>query len=310
MNVRDIEVELIDIFYMWTEVYSPQNLDIEETPFISSTFEDKGDATMQISNNFDYEILPNKEWHFYHYLGMRLPHLARVVIRLNYQMKGEDPAWSTLFTFENIQELVLLSIEHTVLSFKDFCKTNSVDLIPTFKIDAEELEEMKVVLSKGMVETYNTNRKYHDLNCFEAENTIALHCPQSAHVNITLHCSFMIIDEILYNNLAFKRSYNRSVFYNYVPECRYYTLKMKCIQIAQHPVALSSLDVQLFLVLLDCSLQILLGDKADFLIAVLEERGVSSNHRKMYFKSATELFSIFHDSAIAPAQTDWNSIIQ
>jgi hypothetical protein len=85
---------------------------------------------------------------------------------------------------------------------------------------------------------------------------------------------------------------------------------MKCIQIDKHSVALSSLDVQLFLIILDCYLQMLLGDKADVLNAVLEDRGVNSNHRNMYFKSSTELFSIFHDSAIAPVQTDWNSIIR
>ena len=169
---------------------------------------------------------------------------------------------------------------------------------------------MKDILSKGMVETYTNNRQYHDTNCFEAENTIALHCPQSAETNITLHCCFLIMDEILFNNPAFNRSYNRSVFYNYVPECRYYTLKMKCIQIATQAVALSSLNVQLFLVLLDCSLQMLLGDKADCLIAVLEERGVSQNIRNIFFKSSTELFSLFHNTPIAPVQTDWNSIIR
>jgi len=310
MHKNDIELELLEVFFMWTEVYSPQNPDFEKTHDFNASDSDIAYDSMQINNNFDYEISPNKEWHFYHYLGMRLPHLARVMVRMDYLITGEEPSWSTLFDYNNIQAVVALSIDRTLEAFKEFCKLNNVDLSPQFKIEPDVLKEMEATLSQGMVDTYINHRRCHDIECFEAENTIALQCPQSDKIRITLLVSFMVIDEILFNNIGFKRIHNRDVFYEKVPECRYYTLKMKCLQISNHPVDLTSLDVQLFLVIVDCSIQMLLGDKSDFLLPALEKRGVTDEVRSLFFKSTTELFTIYRDYPIAPAPTDWNSLIR
>ena len=69
-------------------------------------------------------------------------------------------------------------------------------------------------------------------------------------------------------------------------------------------------DVQLYFIILDCSLQMLLGYNAHKLIPILEERGAKNDVHDIFFWSATELFNLYKNSAITPASTDWNALIR
>lgn len=310
MNNNEIELVLKDWVYMWTEVFSAANPDLETANDILDTDADYMGDSLAINNNYDYEIISDTECHFYHYLGMRLPHVARIMLRLDYVVSDKMSSMIALFNRNVLPDIVAFSVEQTVQSFKDFCIKEGIKLSPLFKIEPDVIEDLKHSLTEGMIDTYINHRKQHDIDCYKGEHTIALNCPQSNSINITLNVSFLIIDEILFDNIGFKRNSNRDLFFEKVPECRYYTLKMKCIQISNHPVDLTVVDVQLYLIILDCSLQMLLGDNADKLIPILEERGANKDVRDIFFKSATELFNMYKNSAITPAPTDWNALIR
>lgn len=309
MENADFEIQLTNVVYMWTEIYSERNPDFEAVSPLFSNDDEEGGMHILLTNNFDYDDFTDNEWHFYHYLGIRMPRLARITLRLDYLIVGEIYSWEVLFEKHNITQIVSHSVDRTVKAFKEFCSTNGLDLSPDFALRPEEIDDMEKTLSEGMTEAYHTHRKDHDRINYEAQHTVSLQCPQSTKINVTLNLAFLVMDEVLFDNTAFKRNHNRDVFFEQVPECRYYTLKMKCMKINRQQVDLTILDTKLFLIVLDCSLQILLGDKVDFLIPVLDGRGAVEKVRDIFFKSATELFNLFKGQTLAPVPTDWNALI-
>jgi len=109
---------------------------------------------------------------------------------------------------------------------------------------------------------------------------------------------------------AFNRKHNCKVFFEKLNEIYYYTMRIHVIKIFEEDIDVSDSDMQCFLIVLQCALQVLLGDKGDLLIPVIEERGVNKETRSLYFKAASFLLDGLRGDDIFPEPVDWNALIR
>ena len=313
--MNTIKVVLFEKNTLWFEKYSSQNLDTEIDFEMNEDVDSNGDVPlMKVSSLFDYAILPDDKWEFYSDISVKLPHLAAVMIRSQYSVHSEDFEWDHLFIVENVKPIITNSINNALLEFRNICIENLVNLTPEMKEkDPEVTEEMIEMVCNNMVEQYFTIRKPNDIENGEAFTEIELKCPKAGFTDVTLNLTFLIMEQILFNNIGFNRRHNREVFFRIVPEMKFYSLRMKCIQIGEHDVDLTIMDVHLFLICMDCALQMILGDKADSLIPVLEQRGVTNETQMLWFKSATDLVNACRDSVQDSIERkekyEWNKLI-
>jgi len=313
--MNTIEIELFEKNTLWFEKFTPENLDTEIDIEINEDGENVDvDTQFKLGCLFDYATFPDNKWEFYCDVFVKLPHVAAVMIRSQYKVYSADFEWDNLFIVENIKPVLTDSITNALIDFKDICIENSVALTTEIIQTNPELpDEMIDLVCKNSVDEYLTHRKPNDIVNSQALKEIELRCPMSLHINITLNLTFLVMEQILFNNNGFNRRQNQEVFFKIVPEVKFYTLRMKCIQIGQHQVDLTVMDVHFFLICLDCAIQIVLGDKGDSLIPVLEQRGVTDEIQKVWFKSATDLLHTSRKSVADSMERDekfeWSKMI-
>jgi hypothetical protein len=313
--MNTIQIELFEKNVLWFEKYSPENLDTEIDFELEMDNEQDDVATlMKIGSLFDYATLPDNKWEFYSDVSVKLPHMAAVMIRSQYSVYSEAFEWDHLFVSENLRPIIGNALENALLEFRHICIQNNVDLSPEMKEkDPEVTEEMIDGVCENIVNEYMAHRKRYDMANEGAMKEIELICPTSSPADLTLNLTFLVMEEILFNNRHFNRRHNRENFFPVVPEMKFYSLRMKCIQIGKHDVKMTIEDVHYFLICMDCALQTILGDKGERLIRVLESRGVTDAVQKIWFKSATDLVNAcresVEDSIERKEKFDWSKLI-
>jgi len=313
--MNTIKIELFEKNTLWFEKFTPENLDTEIDIEINENGENVDvDTQFKICCLFDYATLPDKRWEFYCDVFVKLPHVAVLMIRSQYKVDSVDFKWDNLFVVENMKLIMTNSIYNALFEFKDICLENSIALAPEIIEKEPEVPiELIDLVCENVVDEYLTHRKPNDIVNNLALKEIELRCPMSEPVNITLNLTFLVMEQVLFNNRSFNRKQNQDIFFKIVPEVKFYTLRMKCIQIGQHEVELTVMDLHFLLICMDCAIQMVLGDKGDFLIPVLEERGVTNEIQTVWFKSATELL---HATRISVADSldrnekfEWSKMI-
>lgn len=310
-----IQVELFEEDILWFEQYSAENVDTEFDFEPENDDEQDGAAPMmRIGSLFDYVTLPDNKWEFYSDISVKLPQVAAVMVRSQYSVYSEDFEWDHLFSLENLRPIISNALMNALVEFRLLCIQNEVDLSPEMREkDPEVTSEMIEGVCGNIVDEYLSHRKRYDIANEAALKEIELRCPSSNATNITLNLTFLVMEQILFNNTRFNRRHNREIFFPVVPEMKFYSLRMKCIQIGKHEVAMTAEDVHYFLICMDCALQTVLGDKGDRVIPVLEERGANDAVQQIWFKSATDLVNVcrqsVEDSIERKEKFDWNKMI-
>lgn len=312
--MNTIEIELFEKDTLWFEKYSPENLDTEIDHEMDDADTPDDAPMLKVGSLFDYATLPDKRWEFYSDISVKLPHLAAVMIRSQYKLYSENFEWDHLFIVENVKVIVSDAITNALIEFKRICIENSVALSPEMiEKDPEVPDQMIDMVCENIVQQYFENNKPFDMANGVALTQVEIKCPSSQSVSITLNLTFLVMEQILFNNLGFNRRHNREVFFEVVPEMKFYSLRMKCIQIDKHEVEFTPVDLHYFLICMDCALQMILGDKADLLIPVLEERGATDEVQKIWFKSASDLLNVcresVEDSIARKEKYDWSKMI-
>ncbi len=308
------EIILFELNTLWSEIYTTDNPDLENDMAKSDEFIGDG-LDMVLVNNFDYEELPDNRYEFYSDLTMRLPDVASITIRSQFQIVAEDFDWDQFFDKNILNPIIEAALNATTDSFKDFCQENNLTIPGTMSEKEYTVgKEMVEQLCKDLVNQYFNHRKFYDIDNGERIKKIALICPMGTTMNISLNITFLVMDEILFNNKNFNRNHNRDIFFKYVPEMKYNSLRMKCIQIGKHDVTLTEADEYFFLKCITCVVQILIGDKYDYLIPILEERNVTREVQDIFFKSASKLIEIFNslpaEKGYKEEKIEWNKLIQ
>lgn len=314
--MNSINAELFEKNILWFEKYSAENIDTE-IDLNMNIIDDVSESTplLRISNLFDYAILPDNKWEFYSDIAVKFPHVASVMVRSQYHIISDNFKWDILFDLEKLRAIIYNSITNALLEFRLICKKFDVELTDEMKDkDPEITDEMIIGVCENIIHEYNTLRKPYDLANENEITVIELICPSSSSISITLNLTFLVMEQILFNNLGFNRAQNRDAFFAIVPEMKFYTLRMKCIQIGKHEVKMTSEDVHYFLICMDCALQTLLGENGDLLTPVLESKNITVDVQNTWFKSAAELMKVcrqsVEDSIQRNEKFDWGTLIK
>lgn len=310
-----MEIELYGNTVLWFDQYSATFPDLNVD--VTDPKEDSGEY-IKIASSYDFEILKDNECRFYFDLNLRYPNKASLSARYSFKFEEEEFDWDDFFTEGIIKEIIISCTPPTFDCFIETCKEQGVELPPDIERREEENEKLYNLLCNNIIKNYSHYRKPLEIANGPDANKISLVCPKSGIIHITMNAVFITLDEILFNNQQFNLLQNRKAFFNVVPELRFYTLKEKCLEIAEHDVEISVVNMVAFLNCVDCAMQMLLGEKADYLIPVLEKYNITKEYQKDFFQSATSLFASYNKNEksvdpnydFANHRIEWNSLIR
>ncbi len=298
--MKNIKAQLFRSTYLWFE---PNN----------EPKENGAAANISISNNFDYEKLPDGTMRIY--LDVSFKYLrASILVRSGFQFKNKSILWDNVFVADVINPMVNLAIQKCYQRFTEQCMENHIESPVSFEADEKTIQS----ITNGIIKQYFTYRKSDDkANEYLIEN-IGLEFNPGTDSEITIKGTFLIIDEILYHNSKFDKENNQKVFGNIYPLPRYFTIKLNCLEIEEHPVKLSFFDSIMFYQYIDCALQMLLGNKSAILIPAIEALGMNKEIQDSFLKNGTALFKQLNDmlensnSRITNIENrmNWNSLIR
>jgi len=278
---------------------------INTIPFI-----DEDDAV--VSSNFDYEMLFDGTKRISFDIGLQM-NTAEITYRTAFEFDGRDYAWKDLFEQDFIFKLTSRAVENCYEAFNEFCERNAI--VYSHNIDSDET--VSKTITKSIIEQYVTYRSISDVQHSYLLNNVGLEFETGTDTIALIKSTFAIIDEILYFNAQFNRSYNREAFSDYVPLPRYNTIKINSLLIEIDDIQLNYYDTIQFFICLGCALQMLVGDKSDILISAIEKKGVDSEMIKTYLKKGTYSFAqlkeVLQDSNARilniENQPDWSNIL-
>jgi len=308
-----IEVNLFQVDYLWHHIFTPESPDFEED--VSEEEEEAigGEGSiMELVHNFDYATLPDNKCEFYSDVTIRFPMVAAVCMRSQFRVEAQAFDWDIFFTKENIRDVLSTAIVNTLKGLRDICQQNGVALPPEINTPSPMVtEEMLLPIIEDTVRIYFEMRKPNYLSNYPMQETIQLKCAPTRDSILVFNIVFFVLDEVLFKNRSFRWKHNQDVFFKQVPEMKYTSLKMKCQKIMHEEVQLTQMDVTFFIRCLQCTVQLLLGDKGDSFFPALEEKNVNSELQKVFFKNADQLINMFpHNPEIDEPQVDWDKEIR
>jgi hypothetical protein len=239
-----------------------------------------------ITSNYDYEIrLDGKKW-VYIDIGLKLNY-ASVVYRSGFEFEEKEITWKDIFVLDTVNSMLKTAFEETQKGYKVFCKVNKIPIPDSCTIPVDLLEPF----TKTIVEQYILYRSIDDEEKDSLINTIRFECETGLETILIFKYTFDILDEVLFYHPNFNKEHNRGLISDLVSLSHYATLKSNCKAIELENISLSGYDMVIFFQCLDCALQMLIGNKADLLVSVLEKQGFDSETQAAYIKSGTNQFN-------------------
>lgn len=306
--MKEIEINIVKKNYLWFEAFHPDHPEV-----INGNY-DTDDPTVQFVSNFDYEKRPADKWRIYIDIGIKLVPIAKIMVRMAFEFKCKGISWDDVFDIDIIRNMVDPTIKQCLITFKEKCSESAIDL--PFEIPFSE--EVVLQISNNIIAQYSEYRKPQDIANAYLMSKIGLECESGIDTIVLIKGTFMILDELFYNSEVFNRKHNLEVFADYVPESKYFTIKMNCDEIEEHQVKLNYLDTILFCICVNCALQMLVGDKSDLLIAALEPNGMTEEIRKAFLKQGTTFFKQYRTKVLKQGvriinleeKHDWNMLFR
>ena len=304
--MQKIEVSIFENRILWFESMLSEDGELEK--------ETSSSINVTFGSNFDYGLLPENNFFIYIDIGLTIPKHAAIMTRSGFTFALKGPTWNDIFIYDLFNPMVSIAIINCYKGLKRECSLNNIELPKGL----ETSEQVGQILTQNIIDQYHNYRKKEDLLNKVLIESEGLEIVPDDDITTLIKGTFMVLDEILYYNKNFNRIYNREQFSSHVPTARYFTLKARCLTIEQNPVTLTMFDTVLLLLCLDCALQMLLGDRADELIATLEKQGLDKERRSIFFREGTNLFKDFRAMLKASRATidvlekehDWNKMMR
>ena len=306
--MRKVNIQLVRSNFIWFEVYYPNHPEVIKSDY------DGINPMMDFCGNFDYESLPADFRHVYIDIEMKMMPMGGIMVRSDFEFESKEFSCDDIFTVGFIHPMVRLSILESITAFEEQCEAFRINL--PYKIPLSE--EVASSICEEIVDHYIDYRKPHDIVNDYLMSSAGLECRQSNATIVIIKGTFLIIDQLIYTNPQFDRKHNLKALINFVPEQKYITIRMNCMEIVKHPVKLSLYDSILFYTCVDCALQILLSDKSDLLIPTLEANGMTKPVRDAFFRYGTEFFNHLRKTALNADESitnldekqDWNKLLR
>jgi hypothetical protein len=306
-NKITIQWEVAKRNFLWFEKYDPLDPEV-----VNSDIE-PNHLQMSFSSNFDYEMLPKKKPRVYIDIGLKILPLAAIYFRVRFEGESCDLYWSNYFQPEVIEPCVKVSVDECIRAFREQCIANEINLTAEIKPGPKTVQN----ITNAICEAYHNRRRSMDKDNRKVINTPGLEVTPGRKTRIPLIITFMILDDVLFNNRNFNRRENLENFTEVVPEPVYHTVKMKCMEIDKGEIKLSLYHTAFFLVSLDCALQLILGDNEQELLTSLHATGLSLENRDMFIEEGSILLRDFkkHTKSVGAhipfleKRYDWNAMI-
>lgn len=261
---------LIQSYHLWFEIFD-------------KPYEQGINAT--VDSSFDYETRPDGTMRVYIDIGLKMNYAA-VNYRSGFELEGKGLTWKDIFVYDTISSMVSAAFNECNSGYRVFCEVNKLPLPEHYKV----FDKLLASVTNSILERYTSYRSISDAENAYLINTIGFVCESEVENMPTFIYTFDILDEVLFYHPNFNKEHNRDVFSEIVPLPLYATLKKNCKAIEFNDISLSVYDMVMFFQCLDCAMQMLLGSKADSLIAVLEERGFDKEMQSAYIKKGTNYF--------------------
>lgn len=239
-----------------------------------------------ITSNYDYEALPDGTKWVYIDLGITLNYCSNVY-RCGFEFNDAALSWKDIFVFDMIKTMLEIAFAETQKGYILFCEVNKLELPARIELP----ETLLVPFANTIIEQYVLYRSVDDKENAYLLNNIVLEAGYGSNTYSLLIYTFDILHEVLFYHPDFRRENNREIFNDIIPLPRYFTLKYKCKEIERGNVDLNGVDTVYLFQCLDCALQMLVSDKSDSLISVLEPRGFDAEAQAEFISSGTEEFN-------------------
>lgn len=300
----NIDLDVVNKVWLWFEEIDDDSLDA-----ILAVAEGD-DCKVSMQHAFDYERLENNQWLLHIDVGIKVVPVARILVRTSFQYEAEE---KFAFRHEILEMMNSTAIQHAVQAFNEQCKSRNIEYV----VKQEEFLKYSGSLSVNMIEQYNGYRKKND-ECNRELYIPGLAVTPGTHQPIVAKSAFIILDEVLFYNKAFNRENNRDEFEKIIPLPLYQTLKLKLLNSEKESVQLTWFHTILLSMLLDASLQIMIGPHEETILPSITKRGLTEACRKILLKEGTALLAQMKKH-LQKSKTkvtnlekyyDWNTIFQ
>jgi hypothetical protein len=312
VNLEPIQMKVIDAIELWYEVYTPANPDARTSGerLIENEVEGEGQL-IGILNNYDYADLPDYNWRLYYYITIHLPDVVTYTAAIRYEFHAERFDWEDFFDSRSIRSSLTLALKTTIEMFQDFYTRESLTTETEFTKEGYMPDEALIEkMCEDMENNYYEVRRPVDWSDYSMLTKIHISRPFGNESYLSMTLTFIVLTEILFDNEAYNRKHNREVFFQQVPEMKFYSVWLKCNEMAKGDVALTGSETVVFLPCVECALQVMLSEKGERLIPMLEERKFTKEVRDIWIKTCAKLLEAFPKEADAPEDIDWGAVIE
>lgn len=289
--------------YLWFTPYEDNNPDVIAA---GATFDE---PKASIGVNFDVEQPQKEQWLFYADISLSIKPYAKILTRSCFKVTCTEVI---LFTKEIMVPLMEAAIENAISGFNARCKAYNLK----HDWDLPDLKTHAPAFADNVIKQYyNDHKPQFENNKLHKQEGLKL--TMGNKTNLAVKATFMLVDEVLYENPAFNHKHNRSMFNTAMPMTMYYTLKLNCLKIDTEDIQMTWLNTVHFMLAMDCALQLLLGDHFDKLQPGIERKGLTPENQKAFISFATKMINDLNETLHTSGATienlevrrDWNAMM-
>ena len=268
-----IESNMYESLVLWFMPYTE-----EEKSLL--TEDDDYEIKVGIFPYFDYEIVTTDQWLVHIDIDIDFVGKAKSRVRTSYEVKC---AFEHLFTHEALDLLYKNAVELCVAGFNDRYKK----LDDTYKaLDADVFSQYLPGFVDDAINRF-VARKDNDALFLSYEINV-MKIPKNDFFRFIITATFVIMDEVLYNNTAFDLQHNQEVLHRVIPSAHYFTVRLKCLEISEGDVKLVMSHNIAFHIFVDFAIQMLLDKHLDNLLPGVAAKGLDTEQQQKYIKFATQ----------------------
>jgi len=111
-------IEHLELFHLWSQVFTPEDPDPDPEIFLDPEMIDDG-KSFEISSTFDYDLSDKDYVLLFCDITIRLPRIAVQAVRCSFKVNLTD--FTDMFILENLRHPVSLTIFYAFDALKDIC---------------------------------------------------------------------------------------------------------------------------------------------------------------------------------------------
>jgi hypothetical protein len=306
-NKISLQWKAVQFNTLWFDKYDPLD------PEVLNSNLKPGHLLVVPSGNYDFELSAENKPRIYIDIILKVIPLAAIMTRICFENENHSYDWDFYFRTEVLEPCVKIAVHECINTFKKKCTANNVNLDRDIPPGPGTVQK----ITQGLINMYYKHDKENYILNQKVIMTWGFKFIQHVRTQIILKVTFMIMDDVLYFNKNFNRKENLKQFKDCVPEPKYHTVKMKCIEIDHKDVTLSWYHTVFFLNCLDCALQLMLGDHEQKLLASLGPKGITDQNRDLFIREGAKILDDYNDEFKKTGKItidiekkyDWNRLI-